>query len=322
MRYVVYGAGAVGGVIGGGLALAGVPVTLVARGEHLLRIRERGLVLDRADGRHAVATPAAASAAEVRWSDDTVVLLCVKGHQTAAALGDLAAHAPFETAVVSAQNGVSNERSVLRSFAAAYSICVMLPATHLEPGIVVQKCAPTPGILDIGRFPGGLDPTAEEIAGDLRRAGFESVPRTDVMAWKHRKLLMNLGNGVDASCVPGEMADELARRARTEAARLLDRLGVACVSEADDRARRGDILRRRADLPDAPGGSTWQSLTRGVDTEIDHLSGEIVLLGRLHGVTTPVNELVQRTTRELTRVGGPPRSIDAGRLLAQLDPAD
>ena len=41
MRYVVYGAGAVGGVIGGHLHLAGLPVTLVARGAHLEAIRRR-----------------------------------------------------------------------------------------------------------------------------------------------------------------------------------------------------------------------------------------------------------------------------------------
>jgi 2-dehydropantoate 2-reductase len=322
MRYVVYGAGAVGGVIGASLHLAGLPVTLVARGDHLTRIREQGLVLDRQDGRHAVDAPAVSSVAEVEWTDDTVVLLCVKGHQTATAVGDLAATVPVDTVVVSAQNGVSNEPAVLRSFAAAYSSCVMLPATHLEPGVVVQKCFPTPGILDIGRVPEGTDSVAQAISADLREAGFESEPRPDIMAWKHRKLLMNLANGVDASCVPGDAATELIERSRVEAEGLLARFGIPSVSEADDVARRGEILRRRDDRPQAPGGSTWQSMTRGVDTEIDHLSGEIVLLGRLHGVPTPVNELVQRTTRELARAGGPARSVDAAGLLAQLDAGD
>ena len=58
MHYVVYGAGAVGGVIGGRLALAGREVTLVARGEHLAAIRDRGLTLDAGDGRHRIEAPA------------------------------------------------------------------------------------------------------------------------------------------------------------------------------------------------------------------------------------------------------------------------
>jgi 2-dehydropantoate 2-reductase len=169
VRYVVYGAGAVGGVIGAHLHLAGLATTLVARGAHLARIREHGLVLDRAEGREAVPVPAVDGAAAIAWSGDTVVLLCVKSHQTAAALDDLAAHAPSDTVMVSAQNGIANEPAVLRLFEATYAVCVMLPATHLEPGVVVQKSHPTPGILDVGRVPEGVDAGTDAIAADCAR---------------------------------------------------------------------------------------------------------------------------------------------------------
>jgi len=318
MQYVVYGAGAVGGVIGAHLHLAGRSVTLVARGEHLAAIRADGLVLDRAQGREAVPVPAVASAAEVDWAGDSVVVLCVKSHQTAAALDDLAAHAPGTTAVVSAQNGIANEPAVLRIFEAAYAICVMLPSTHLEPGVVVQKCHPTPGILDVGRVPDGVDETAEAIATDLRTAGFESVARPDIMAWKRRKLLLNVGNSVDAACAPGPAADELEALARAEAEAVMAATGLPCVSAQADRERRGDTLRTRNDLRVPRGGSTFQSLSRGTATEIDYLTGEIVLLGRLYALPTPVNTLLQRTCRALARDGGAARSVDPAALLARL----
>jgi 2-dehydropantoate 2-reductase len=318
VRYVVYGAGAVGGVIGARLYLADLEVTLVARGKHLAAIRAAGLTLDRAEDREVVPVHAVESAAEVDWRDETVVMLCVKSHQTAGALDDLAGSAPADTVVVSAQNGIANEPEVLRRFAAAYAICVMLPATHLEAGVVVQKCHPTPGILDIGRVPEGMDATAEAIAADLRRAGFESLPRRDIMAWKRRKLLLNLGNAVDAACVPGPAADELAERARAEGERTIEAAGLACVTAEADRERRGEILRPRADLSIPSGGSTFQSLTRGGATEVDFLSGEIALLGRLHGVPTPANALLQQTCRALASSGGEPRSVDAAQLLARL----
>jgi 2-dehydropantoate 2-reductase len=247
----------------------------------------------------------------VTWDGDTVVLLCVKGHQTAAALDDLAAHAPAGTVVVSAQNGIANESAILRLFEATYGICVMLPATHLEPGVVVQKCHRTPGILDLGRVPDGVDATAEAIAADLRSAGFESVPRPDIMAWKRRKLLMNLGNAVDATCRPGDAATELEELARTEGEQVYAAAGLACVSSAEDKDRRDDLQ-----VP--LGGSTFQSLSRGTNTEADLLNGEIVLLGRLYGVPTPVNALLQETCRVLARDGAPPRSMDAADLLARL----
>ena len=137
------------------------------------------------------------------------------------------------------------------------------------------------------------------------------------MAWKYRKLMLNLGNGVDAVCAAGDGG----RRAgpagqRRGRARAAPTAGIPVVTDAEDDERRGDILRSTTG-PWQRGGSTWQSVQRGGGTvEIDYLSGEIVLLGRLHGVPTPVNELLQRVASELARNGGEPRSLDAADLLA------
>lgn len=319
MRYVVYGAGAVGGVIGGRLHRAGLPVTLVARGKHLAAIRANGgLVLDAGDGRHLVEAPATDTAAEVDWADDTVVLLAVKSHQAAVALADLRQHAPSEVAVVCATNGIATESAALRLFARTYAVCVMLPASHLEPGVVVASCHPTPAILDIGRIPAGTDATTAAVAADLRAAGIESEERDDIMARKRRKLLLNLGNGVDASYAQGDAADELADRAVAEGEAVLAAAGLTLVSAEEDSARRGSILQRRPEL-ERRGGSTWQSISRGTgESEIDYLSGEIVLQGRLLGMPTPVNEAVVAATRRLAYDRGAPRSLDASSVLASL----
>jgi len=318
VHYLVYGAGAVGGVIGARLALAGFDTTLVARGTHLEAIRSDGLVLETAEGRQPVEVAAVGSAAELAWYDDPVVLLTVKSQQTLAALDDLAAHAPPGTRVTCAQNGVANEAAALRRFAHTYAICVMQPCTHLEPGVVVQQCHPVPGILDVGRFPSGVDETTTAVAADLRAAGYVSEPRADIMAWKHRKLIMNLGNGVQAGFVPGPEAEELQRRARAEGEAALAAAGIPVVSDEADLARRGDLLhgRVRADA----WGSSWQSLHRGTgNVEADWLNGEVCLLGRLHDVPTPANALVQRASNQLAHTGGTPRSLDAAAALAELD---
>ena len=90
-------------------------------------------------------------------------------------------------------------------------------------------------------------------------------------------------------------------------------------SEAEDRERRGDILRIiPIDDRTRPGASTWQSLARGLPVEVDHLNGEIVLLGRLHGVPTPVNELLQAATHAAVAARTPPGSVPAADLLARL----
>jgi 2-dehydropantoate 2-reductase len=293
--YVLYGAGAVGGVIGGRLHLAGQVVTLVARGAHLARIRRDGLVLDTPDGRRVVGALAVGTAAEVSWTADTVVLLTVKSHQTAAALADLAAHAPADTVIVCAQNGVANEPATLRLFSRTYAVTVMLPAQHLEPGVVVEGCHPVPGLLDVGRYPSGTDGTTTRVAAELRSAGFESESRPDIMAWKYRKLVVNAVGDV-ATVLPAE-AEALRPVVRSEAEAAIAAASITMVSHEADQERRGDLLVGRADV-DGPN-SLGQSLARGLDTEVDFRAGEIVLLGRLHGVPTPANERVQRAAHLL-----------------------
>lgn len=52
--------------------------------------------------------------------------------------------------------------------------------------------------------------------------------------------------------------------------------------------------------------------------ESDYLNGEVVLLGRLHGVPTPVNALLQRLANELARTGAPPGSVPAETFFSLL----
>lgn len=318
-HYVIYGAGAVGGVIGANLWRAGFAVTLVARGAHLEAMRERGgLEVDTAAGPVLARTQLAASAGEVDWSPDSVVLLCVKSHQTAAALDDLEAHAHPRVPVVAAQNGVANESAILRRFERVYGMLVLLPAVHTQPGVVVQDSAAAPGILDIGSFPRGVDATAESISRDLRESSFVSMARPDIMAWKHRKLILNLGNGVGASFIANDAAAELARLCRSEGEAVIEAAGIPMATAAQEEERRGAHIARR---PVARGerSSTWQSIARGAGSaEVDYLSGEIVLLGRLHGVPTPANELVRSTTARLARERLPAGSVDATGLIEGL----
>lgn len=83
-------------------------------------------------------------------------------------------------------------------------------------------------------------------------------------------------------------------------------------------AARTDFTMSRLPGLEHTGGSSWQSLVRGTGSiEADHLNGEIVLLGRLHGVPTPVNAVLQRRARQAAATGAGPGSITAGALLRE-----
>ncbi|QLQ39271.1 ketopantoate reductase family protein [Micromonospora robiginosa] len=325
MRYVIIGAGAVGGTIGVLLGEAGRDVTLVARGAHLDAVRERGLTLRRPDGTVTGQLPAVGGPDGPPLPADTVLVLTVKSQDTAAALTGWA-DAPVEgggTAgerlpVVLAQNGVANEPAALRLFARVHPVCVWLPATHLEPGVVVANGDPHPGMLHLGRYPTGADDATRAIAADLTAAGFVAPVRDDVMRWKYGKLLANLGNGLQA-LLGRDVPEHLSQRVRAEGEAALAAAGIAHTTRAEEAAERGDLVSHRpVDGEPRSGGSTWQSLARGAGSaEADHLNGEIVLLGRLHGVPTPVNAAVQAAVRRAVRDRIPAGSFDV-RELAKL----
>ncbi|MHC9293674.1 hypothetical protein ACRCUN_14480 [Mycobacterium sp. LTG2003] len=63
---------------------------------------------------------------------------------------------------------------------------------------MVQQSHPVAGILDLGRYPHGRDDLAEQVTAAFRAAQFLSETRDAIMAWKYRKLIANLGNGVTA----------------------------------------------------------------------------------------------------------------------------
>jgi 2-dehydropantoate 2-reductase len=290
MRVVVFGAGAIGGVVGARLFQHGVDVTLVARGAHAEALAS-GLVLETPDETVTLSIPVVTDAAALSWTEDTVVLLGVKGQDTEEALTQLVTVAPQETPIVCMQNGVENERRVLRRFPRTYAMCVLCPASHLRPGVIVAHSAPVTGLFDLGRYPSGVDDVAEAIAEALQASTFESLPRPDIMRWKYRKLIMNLTNAIEALSGPEGRESALAREARREGEAVLQAAGVAVASVEEDRARRADLLAYRP-TPSGTrgGGSSWQSLERGTGSiEAEFLNGEIVLLGALHGQDTPVN---------------------------------
>jgi 2-dehydropantoate 2-reductase len=214
---------------------------------------------------------------------------------------------------------VANEVAALRRFANVHGVTVMAPTWHVEPGVVQSYTPNATAMLDVGRWPHGTDAVTNAVAAAFVASGFESIVRPDIARWKYTKLLLNLGNPVDALCGRDADAATLVNRARQEGAEVLAAASIDHVSEEEDKARRGDVLRIvPIDQRRRPGGSTFQSLTRGGTVEVDYLNGEIVLLGRLHGVPTPVNELLQQATHRAVAEGTEPGTTSAADLLAEL----
>jgi 2-dehydropantoate 2-reductase len=324
MRYIIYGAGGIGGVIGGKLFQRGHEVVLICRGEQVTTIQRQGLTVKTPTETLQLPLRAVAHPRELVFTKRDVVILTMKSQDTEMALRDLQHAGSIDIPVICCQNGVDNERMAARRFSRVYGMVVWMPATYLEPGVVLNHASPIGGILDAGCYPRGVDSLITQVTADVTACGFSAKADPAIMRWKYTKLLSNLRNALQAICGLEAPGGEVARRARQEALACYKAAGIEFVPEEEMRQRIQTEI-RMADIEGHPrtGGSTWQSLMRGLPSiEVDYLNGEIVLLGKLYGVPTPCNAVLQRVANDMARSGKRPGSMTVEQLQAMVGEAE
>jgi 2-dehydropantoate 2-reductase len=330
-RYIILGAGAVGAALGGRLGLVGRDVVLVARGDHLAALRERGLRLRTPDEDVTLSLPAIGGPEEIELNIDDVLIIATKTQQASEALvtwTDAAVHqngqavgtAGGRLPIFIALNGVAAETIAHRYFRLVYGVCVWMPVVHLVPGEVIIRSTPRSGTLHIGRVPANPDdhdPALQQVASDLAAANFDVPLPDDVMLWKYRKLISNVGNVFQALVARNGDWRPLVTDAETEARRVLDAAGITYISEVEEAAARaaGFTMKPVPGVPASVGGSTWQSLQRGTaNIETDYLNGEIVMIAHRLGIEAPINQRLAMLARRAAASGAKPGDMSAEQL--------
>lgn len=293
MKILVMGAGALGAYFGGRLQAAGHDVTLIARGAHLAALRERGLRIESPAGD--LALP------EVQASDDPaaggtpdVVMFMVKNYDVEEAGRRLAPVLGPDTIVVTCQNGVSAPRrlAAIVGEPRVHPGAVYMPADVREPGVVRHSGAFHR--LVFGPFSGPPGATARAFAEAVRAAGPDCDLAADIRAalWEKFVLLSSFSALTTVTRLDiGPVRDCPETRAllvrAVEEALAVGRADCPSLDpEAGARAL-GMMLDRMAPHVHA---SMLDDLNRGRRIEVDDLSGEIVRLGRRHGIPTPVHD--------------------------------
>jgi 2-dehydropantoate 2-reductase len=317
-RIAVVGAGAIGSVLGGLLARAGEPVTLIGRPAHVAAIQRDGLRIDGAHGAFTVLVPAQ-EALDFR---PDLVLLTVKAQDVEEAVRQIQPQAAG-VPLVALQNGLRSDETVAEWLGSETTIrCVVFfDALYLQPGEVTSLAE---GSLVLGLYAPGDPSRLRPIQERLNRV----VPTTiteNVVGAKWTKLLTNaMGNSLDA------MTGQSLAVAMEESS--LRRIGVCLMQEGLAVSRAAGVrleplpglpltalkIMLRAPLPLAAAflgraarrgrsaeslTSTLQSLRRGQPTEIDYLNGEIVRVGREVGVPTPYNATAVALVHEVEERG-------------------
>ncbi len=316
MRFIVCGAGAIGGVIAAQLAKAGYKVVVIDRlVDHVDAINRHGLHLRGINGNHVLPLRAVASAAEVGFRPSDVVFLSVKSFHSDAACRELREATTLELPIFCAQNGLRNEEVASRSFTHVHGVMVYIGAKRLKPGIVVDT---GPGIIGVGSFPRGLTGIDHAVHQALLRTDFQPYVSDEIMRHKWNKLITNLGNatlGLTGFSTHEFMADPECRRWMAdlyeEGARMLAAAGIEyeCptgltpIDEQIERLRNRNYKVAVPDTEELKGRSSlWQDLAHGTgQIEAHSFNGEIIRLGLRHGVPTPYNTLSLRLITQMAK---------------------
>jgi 2-dehydropantoate 2-reductase len=322
-RYIIIGAGAVGGALAASLHQAGSDVVLVARGEALTAIADRGLVHTRPGGVATVPVTAVGGPDDVALTGDDTIVLAVKAQDAVATLQAWAwrpvafadrTGTASELPIVTLQNGLETERAALRLFDTVVSGTTFLAGVHLRPGEVLTGAGPRIGQLILGGYPTGTA-VPGRLVEDLRAAEWLVQVVGDVSRWKASKLVHNVTNGTELLSGTPERVAAIADRVAAEAREVLTAAGYGLADPATERDFDASLA---AIVPGAgyePGQqSTWQSFVRGRPSEVDYLNGEIALLARQYGVAAPYNAALQAVLGVSSAAGEAPGARSVGQV--------
>ncbi len=322
-RICIFGAGAIGGLIGGKLVRAQAgDVTFIARGRQLEALQTRGLTIA-SEAEH-FTVPVRASDDPARFGPQDYVVLAVKAHAVPHILDALEPLLGPETAVVTTQNGIPwwyfdgldspfagrhvesvDPGGVIRQRIGARRAigCVVYPAAEVtEPGVVTWIEGDR---LTLGEPDGGRSARVMRLARLLQQAGFRAPVRPDIRSEIWVKLWGNLAFN-PLSVLTHATLDRLAtdadvrpvvRRMMEEARQVGEALGVRFALDIDRR-----IAAAAAVGPHKT--SMLQDLERGRPLELDAIVAAVVELGRLVAVPTPTIETVLALARLRARTAG------------------
>jgi 2-dehydropantoate 2-reductase len=322
VRIAIFGAGAIGGLLGARLAASGADVSLVARGPHLAAMRERGLEL-RAEGQSILTRPRVSdNAAELGPQDYVVITL--KAHSVAPAIPAMRPLFGSDTAVVWGVNGlpwwyfygvdgpwrdlrlasvdpgdkqwdgIGPERAIG---------CVVYPAAEVvEPGVVELVEGDR---FTLGEPDGRSSERVVNLSKALIAAGFKSPVRPRIRDEIWIKLWGNLSfNPISAlttatleAIVGDGETRAIARAMMVEAQTIAEKLGIRFPISVDKRIEGAGAV-------GAHKTSMLQDLERGRPIEIGALVDAVRELGTITGVPTPTIDTVAGLLRLRARLAG------------------
>ena len=287
MRILVFGAGAIGSLVGGALSRHHA-VTLVARPTPAETIRRSGLRIHGKTELH-VHPDVVERATEAEAPD--VVVIAVKSHDTPAALEALR---PFWSSALflSLQNGLGNVELLASSAERVLGGVTYNGVTFMGPGEVEHAGE---GDTVLGPVRGAAFAEAESFAAALRECGLPATTTWDIQTALWSKAVLNAVFNPLTGLLGLKSGALIESPYLMECAEDIVDEAVAVARAQDVRLERSSILQRvrAVSLATAENlSSMLQDLERGRRTEIDAINGAIARLAGEMGLSAPVNRLL------------------------------
>jgi 2-dehydropantoate 2-reductase len=321
MKIAIIGAGAIGGLVGAKLALAGEDVTFLVRGRNLQAIREHGIKLVTHDGHEHVSRAVHATDDYAQAGVQDVVILAMKAHQVEAVLPSLPHLLGPDTVIVPMQNGIPywyfqkhggeyegqcvktadpNGRIAASIDPQRVLGCVVYPASELiAPGVIRH--------IEGDRFPlGELDGSTTErvqrVADCFVNAGFKAPVLDNIRSEIWLKLWGNATFNPISSLAHSTLVDicqfpltrELAEAMMREAQEVANKLGITFRVPLEKRIAGAEKVGKHKT-------SMLQDVEAGREPEIDALVGSVIELARLTATPTPHIDTVYALVKLLAR---------------------
>jgi len=314
MRILIYGAGAVGGFLGGILTTAGADVTLVARGAHYDAMAGRGLILEgKTSGRPDPIRVKVCRPGEEKPPYDFIVV-GLKSHQIAGAAAHMASLLAKDGMILLGQNGLPYwyfekldsplRGSRLTSVDPDGTLARTIPIDAVIGGVINKPCdLVEPGRirladqasdrLAIGELDNRITPRLKEIAFVIEPTGWPVLITDNIRLLKWRKQLSNAVLNPLAAVTQAshrQIAEfpatrRFAKVMMEEVLAVAASVGVTPDTTPDQML---DDVVKRVGIP----SSTLQDVRAGRTLELDALTNSVIDVGRLTGVPTPNLEIV------------------------------
>ena len=322
MKVCIVGAGAIGGLMGTKLALAGEEVTVIDQGAHLKAIQEQGLKLIWEDGTEYVAEVAMATDKVEDAGQQDLIILALKAHYLEQVAKKISHISGPDTMIVTVQNGIPwwyfhkhggehdgknleslDPDGVLGKHIDGDKIvgCVVYPAAAIDaPGVIRHVEGDR---FPIGELDGTESPRVQKLFDILVNAGFRSRILDDIRSEIWLKAWGNLSFNPISALTHATLVDicqfpetrKLAETMMGEAQAVAEKLGITF---------RHTIEKRIAGAESVGSHKTsmLQDVEAGRSLETEALIGAILELSRITETPSPSIEAVYACVKLLNKV--------------------